>query len=247
MQKLPKHGIVGKRVIRMRLKAMKAAFPHTIPVLTGYLFLGFSYGVLMTTAGFPVWMAVLASITVFSGSMEFALVGMLLGSFNLFQAFLMTLMINARYMFYGIALLDRYKGLGLKKLYMIFGITDETFAIVCSTDAPQGVDQGQFMFFVTFLDQCYWLLGSALGALFGTLIQFNTKGLDFVMTAMFVVIFVEQWEKDKNHLSALIGVALPVICLLLFGADHFMIPAMFAILAGLTAVRKLLDKEEVAV
>ena len=171
---------------------------------------------------------------------------MLLGSFNLFQAFLMTLMINARYMFYGIALLDRYKGLGLKKLYMIFGITDETFAIVCSTDAPQGVDQGQFMFFVTFLDQCYWLLGSALGALFGALIQFNTKGLDFVMTAMFVVIFVEQWEKDKNHLSALIGVALPVICLLLFGADRFMIPAMFAILAGLTAVRKLLDKEEVA-
>lgn len=225
---------------------MKAAFPHTIPVLTGYLFLGFSYGVLMTSAGFSVWMALLASLTIYSGSMEFALVGMLLGNFNLFQAFLMTLMINARYMFYGIALLDRYKGLGLKKLYMIFGITDESFAIVCSTDAPDGVDQRLFMFFVSFLDHCYWMVGSALGAVFGALIDFNTKGLDFVMTAMFVVIFVEQWEKDENHLSTLIGVALPVICLLLFGADNFMIPAMLAILVGLTAARKLLDKEEVA-
>ena len=226
----------------MKIRALKAAFPHTIPVFTGYVFLGISYGVLMTASGFPFWIPMVTSLCIFAGSMEFVLVNLLLSGFNLLQAFLMTLLINARHLFYGLAMLDKYKSMGLKKLYLIFGLTDETFSINCSVDPPQGVDRGWFCFFVTLLDHSYWFLGATLGGIFGSILHFNTEGLDFVMTAMFVVIFIEQWKKDSNHLSALIGVALPIVCLMIFGAESFMIPAMIAILAGLTLARKPLEK-----
>ena len=226
----------------MKRQALKAAFPYTIPVLTGYLFLGISYGVLITSSGFPFWMPMLTSLTVFAGSMEFVLVNLLLDGFNLLQAFLMTLMINARHLFYGISMLDRYKGMGWKKLYLIFGLTDESFSVNCVTDPPEGVDRSWFVFFVTLLDHCYWFVGASLGGIFGSIIRFNTEGLDFVMTAMFVVIFLEQWKKEKKHLSSLLGLILPILCLFLFGADSFMIPAMIAILLGLTAVRKPLER-----
>ena len=225
----------------MKLRALRAAFPHTIPVLTGYVFLGMSYGVLMTASGFPFWMPMLTSLTVFAGSMEFVLVNLLLSDFDLLQAFLMTLMINARHLFYGISMLDKYRGMGWKKLYLIFGLTDESFSIVCTAQPPEGVDRGWFMFFVTLLDHSYWFLGAALGGLFGSVLQFNTAGLDFVMTAMFVVIFLEQWMKEKSHLSSILGLVLPIVCLLIFGADSFMIPAMIAIMLGLAAVQKPLE------
>ena len=225
----------------MKTNALKAAFPHTIPVFTGYLVLGISYGVLMTASGFPFWIPIVTSLAIFAGSMEFVLVNLLLSGFNLLQAFMMTILINARHLFYGLSMLDRYKGMGLKKLYLIFGLTDETFSINCSMDPPADVDRGLFYLFVTLLDHSYWFLGATLGGLFGSILHFNTEGLDFVMTAMFVVIFLEQWKKDSNHLSALIGVVLPVICLILFGADSFMIPAMIAILLGLTIARKPLE------
>lgn len=227
----------------MKRKALKGAFPHTIPVMTGYLVLGISYGVLITASGFPFWMPMLTSLSIFAGSMEFVLVNLLLSGFDLLQAFLMTLMINARHLFYGISMLDRYRGMGLKKLYMIYGLTDESFSINCVTEPPEGVDRSWFMFFVTLLDHSYWFTGCTLGGIFGSLVHFNTEGLEFVMTAMFVVIFLEQWKKDKNHLNAILGLALPLLCLLIFGAEHFMIPAMVAILAGLTLIRKPMEKE----
>jgi len=230
----------------MKTNALKTAFPHTIPVFTGYLVLGISYGVLMTASGFPFWIPIVTSLAIFAGSMEFVLVNLLLSGFNLLQAFMMTILINARHLFYGLSMLDRYKGMGLKKLYLIFGLTDETFSINCSMEPPAGVDRGLFYLFVTLLDHSYWFLGATLGGLFGSILHFNTEGLDFVMTAMFVVIFLEQWKKDSNHLSALIGVVLPVICLILFGADRFMIPAMIAILLGLTIARKPLEGRETA-
>ena len=230
----------------MKTNALKAAFPHTIPVFTGYLVLGISYGVLMTASGFPFWIPIVTSLAIFAGSMEFVLVNLLLSGFNLLQAFMMTILINARHLFYGLSMLDRYKGMGLKKLYLIFGLTDETFSINCSMDPPADVDRGLFYLFVTLLDHSYWFLGATLGGLFGSILHFNTVGLDFAMTAMFVVIFLEQWKKDSNHLSALIGVVLPVICLILFGADSFMIPAMIAILLGLTIARKPLEGRESA-
>lgn len=226
----------------VKLRALKAAFPHTIPILTGFLFLGMTYGVYMNVSGFSFWYPMLMSMTIFAGSMEFVTVNLLMGAFNPLQALSMTLMVNARHLFYGISLLEKYRGAGWKKLYLIFSMCDESFSINCSVDAPEGVDRKWFMFFVTLLNQCYWIGGATLGGLFGSLIHFSTEGIDFVMTAMFVVIFLENWLKEKNHTSALTGLALSVVCLMAFGADGFIIPSMLAILGVLTLLRRPIEK-----
>lgn len=226
----------------MKLRALRAAFPHTVPILTGFLFLGMTYGVYMSSLGFSWIYPTLMALTIFAGSMEFVTANMLLGAFNPLQAFAMTLMVNARHLFYGLAMLDRFRGLGWKKLYLIFGMCDETFSVTCSVRAPEGVDEGWFMTFVTLLDQLYWVLGAALGGLCGSLLTLNTEGLDFVMTAMFVVIFLENWLKEENHTSSLLGLALPCACLVLFGAQSFILPSMAAILLALTALRGRLEK-----
>ena len=226
----------------VKLRALRAAFPHTVPILTGFLFLGMTYGVYVASLGFSWIYPTLMAMTIYAGSMEFVTANMLLGAFNPLQAFVMTLMVNARHLFYGLAMLDRFRGLGWKKLYLIFGMCDETFSVTCSTRAPEGVDEGWFMTFVTLLDQLYWVMGAALGGLCGSLLTLNTAGLDFVMTAMFVVIFLENWLKEKNHTSSLLGLALPCACLVLFGAQHFILPSMAAILLALTALRGRLEK-----
>ena len=221
----------------VKLKALKAAFPYTVPIFAGFWFLGLTYGIYMNSAGFSFLYPMLMSLTIFAGSMEFVTVNLLLGAFNPLQALAMTLMINARHLFYGISMLDRYKGLGLKKIYLIFGLCDESFSINYTADIPKDVDKGWFMFFVTLLNQIYWFSGSTLGGIFVSLITFSTEGLEFVMTAMFVVIFLEQWLKDKNHLPAIMGLVISVICLAAFGAENFIIPAMLLILASLTFMR----------
>ena len=226
----------------MKLRALRAAFPHTVPILTGFLFLGMTYGVYMASLGFSWIYPTLMALTIYAGSMEFVTANMLLGAFTPLQAFAMTLMVNARHLFYGLAMLDRFRGLGWKKLYLIFGMCDETFSVTCSVRAPEGVDEGWFMTFVTLLDQLYWVLGAALGGLCGTLLTLNTEGLDFVMTAMFVVIFLENWLKEENHTSSLLGLGLPLVCLVLFGAQSFILPSMAAILLALTALRGRLEK-----
>ena len=226
----------------MKRRALRAAFPHTVPILTGFLFLGMTYGVYMASLGFSWIYPTLMALTIFAGSMEFVAANMLLGAFNPLQAFAMTLMVNARHLFYGLAMLDRFRGLGWKKLYLIFGMCDETFSVTCSVRAPEGVDEGWFMTFVTLLDQLYWVLGAALGGLCGMLLTLNTEGLDFVMTAMFVVIFLENWLKEENHTSSLLGLGLPLVCLVLFGAQSFILPSMAAILLALTALRGRLEK-----
>lgn len=224
-------------------QAFAAAFPHTIPIFAGFWFLGMTYGIYMHASGFSIWYPIFMSLTIFAGSMEFVTVNLLLGAFNPLQAFLMTLMINARHLFYGISMLDKYRGLGWKKIYLIFGMCDESFSINYTAEVPDGVDKGWFYFFVTLLNHLYWFLGSATGAIGGSLLSFNTKGLDFVMTAMFVVIFMEQWMKEKNHTTALVGLALSLLCLIVFGADDFMIPSMLAIWGALTVMRKTLEQE----
>lgn len=229
----------GKGVKR---KALKAAFPYTIPIFAGFMFLGMTYGIYMHSLGFSFVYPMLMSMTIFAGSMEFVTANMLLGAFNPLQALVMTLMINARHLFYGLSMLDRFKGLGMKKIYLIYGMCDESFSINCSAEPPEGVDRGWFMFFVTLLNQLYWVSGATLGGLLGNLVQFSTEGLDFVMTAMFVVIFLEQWLKDRNHTSALLGLGLSLLCLIAFGADNFIIPSMLAILAMLTLLRAPLEK-----
>lgn len=225
-------------------KAFKVAFPYTIPIFAGFWFLGMTYGIYMNVSGFSFLYPMLMSITIFAGSMEFITVDLLLGSFNPVQAFLMTLMINARHLFYGISMLDKFRGTGLKKLYLIFGMCDESFSINYTAKIPPDVDRGWFMFFVTLLNHFYWFSGSTLGGIFGSLIHFNTEGLDFVMTAMFTVIFLEQWLKDRQHISALLGLGISLLCLWIFGADNFIIPSMAAMLMMLTLLRKPVEKRE---
>lgn len=227
---------------RIKLKnAFQAAFPHTIPIFAGFWFLGMTYGIYMNVSGFSFWYPMLMSLTIFAGSVEFVAVNLLLGAFNPLQAFTMTLMINARHLFYGISMLDKYRGNGLKDLYLIFGMCDESFSINYTAEIPEGVDQGWFMFFVTLLNHFYWFFGATLGGIFGSVIHFNTEGLDFVMTAMFVVIFLEQWMKDKNHASALVGIGISLLSLIAFGAEDFIIPAMIGILGVLTLLRRPLE------
>ena len=225
------------------IKFLKAAFPHTVPILAGFLFLGMTYGIYMNVSGFNFVYPMLMSMTIFAGSVEFVTVNLLLGSFDPVQAFVMALMLNARHIFYGISMLDKFKGTGLKKIYLIFGMCDETFSVNYTADILKDVDRGWFMFFVTLLNQIYWVAGATLGGIFGSFITFDTKGLEFVMTAMFVVIFLEQWLKDKNHFPALIGLGLSVLSLAVFGSSNFMLPAMFAILAALTILRKPFEKK----
>lgn len=227
-------------------KAFYAAFPYTIPIFAGFLFLGIAYGIYMNAAGFPAIYPAIMSATIFAGSMEFVAVNLLLGAFDPFRTLLITLMVNARHLFYGISMLDKYKGTGWKKYYLIFGMCDESFSINCTSEIHADVDRGWFMFFVTLLNHIYWVCGATIGGILGSVVQFDTEGLEFVMTALFIVIFLEQWMKEKSHHSALIGIGVTLLCLIVFGRDNFIIPAMLAILGSLTALRRPLEgKEEI--
>lgn len=228
----------------MILKAFKKAFPYTIPILAGFWFLGCAYGIYMNVSGFSFVYPMIMGLVIFGGSLEFVAVQMLLSTFAPLQVLIMTLLIQARHLFYGLSILDRYKGLGWKKAYLIFGLCDETFSINYTADIPEDVDRGWFMFFVTLLNHLYWVSGAALGGLIGSHLHFDTNGISFVMTAMFVVIFMEQWMKEKRHTSACIGLGAATVCLILFGADSFMIPTMAVILSLLVILRKPLERRE---
>lgn len=218
--------------------AFKAAFPYTLPICAGFLFLGASYGLLMTSKGFSPAYPILMSMFIFAGSMEFVTVNLLLSSFNPVYAFFLTLVVNARHLFYGISMLDKFKGTGIKKLYLIFGMCDESFSINSTVKIPEEIDKGDFMFFVTLLNQIYWVGGASLGAVFGSFITFNTEGIDFVLTCLFYVIFLNQWLESKDHSPAIIGVVSTAVCLLLLGADLFIIPSMVLIVAVFYVIRK---------
>lgn len=227
----------------MLMKALRAAFPHTIPIFAGFWFLGLTYGIYMNVSGFSFWYPMLISVTVFAGSIEFIAVNMLAGAFDPVQALLITLMVNARHLFYGISMLDRFKGMGLKKIYLIFGMCDETFSINYTARIPDDVDRGWFMFFVTLLNHFYWFFGATLGGIFGSLIQFDTTGLNFVMTGPCSwSSSQEQWLKEDRHGGAIVGTGACVLCLLVFGPDRFIIPSMLAMLFILTALRSSFEK-----
>ena len=226
------------------LRALRAAAPQTLPVLAGYFVLGLGYGIYVQSLGLPVWMPMLMGTVVYGGSLEFVLASLLLGAFSPLSAFLMALMIQARHLFYGLAMLERYKGYGLRSFYMIFAMSDETFSITCSAEPSEGVDKGWFMFFITLLDQIYWVASAAMGAALGAVLPFSTEGVDFVMTAMFVVIFLNQWKKEKQHASAIIGIAAPLVCLRIFGSGSFLIPSMVCILVALLLFRRPIEAKE---
>lgn len=228
----------------MKKKAFLAAFPNTIPVMAGYLFLGIAYGVYMNVSGFAWYYPMFMALIIYGGSLEFVCVEMLLSAYAPLQTFLMALMIQARHLFYGLAMLEKYQNTGKKKLYLIFALSDETFAINSGIEVPDGVDHGWYYFFTSLLDQTYWVAGATIGGLAGSLLTFNTEGLDFVMTAMFIVIFTDKVLKEKSHISSWIGILASVICLIVFGADHFIIPAMIVILCALILFQKPIEKGE---
>lgn len=229
----------------MRRKALKAAFPCTIPIFTGFWFLGLTYGIYMKVSGFSFVYPMLMSLLIFGGSLEFITVEMLLSPFAPLQVFIMALLIQARHLFYGISMLEKFKGMGWKKFFLIFGMCDETFSVNYTAEIPEDVDKGWFMLWVTFLNQFYWVSAATTGGLIGSLLKFDTTGISFVMTAMFVVIFLEQWLKEKNHVSSLVRIAVSVLCLIFFGEDSFMLPTMAAIVLLLTLSRKKLEPVEI--
>ena len=230
---------MSNQEIKLR-KAFAAAFPKTIPVLTGFLALGIAYGILMEKNGYGVIWAVLMSAIAFCGSMQFVAITLLTATFHPVQAFIMSILVNARHLFYGLSMLSKYKGLGKIRGFLIFALCDETFSIACSMEPPEGVSRKHFYFFISFLDYFYWVLGTFLGGVVGNLISFDTKGLDFALTALFIVLFLEQWKKKENHISCIIGVVCTTIALLVVGATNFVIPAMILILFILTVGRKRL-------
>lgn len=226
----------------MKRKAFRAALPYTLPICAGFLFLGISYGFLMRSKGFPAIYPMLMSLFIFAGSMEFVTVNLLLSSFNPLYALALSLMVNARHLFYGVSMLEKYRNTGLKKFYLIYGMCDESFTINC-TVSPAGVDKGWFMFFVTLLNHIYWVAGATLGALLGNIIHFDTTGIEFVMTALFVVMFMNQWNETEHHSSALAGLGCSLLCRVVFGSESFIIPAMLLIIFYFVLARQ---KGEVA-
>lgn len=225
----------------MKRHTLKTAFLDTLPVMTGYLFLGFGFGIILQQNGYGVLWALAMSLFIYAGSMQYVGVGLLTGGASLAAAALTTLMVNARHLFYGISMIDTYKGTGKRKPYLIFALTDETYSLV-SRKLPEGVEKTAYCFLVSLFDQCYWVAGSAVGALAGKL-PLDFTGIDFALTALFVTIFVEQWLSTKNHLPALVGVGSAVLCLVIFGAENFLIPTMILIAAILIMLQKT-GKEE---
>lgn len=223
-------------------EAFKVAFPYTLPIFAGFWFLGIAYGIYMHTLGFSVWFPFFMSMTIFGGSLEFIAATMLLAPFSPLQTFLVAFMVQARHLFYGIAMLDRFKQMGHKRFYLIFGMCDETFSINYTAKIPDSVDKGWFMLFVTLLNQIYWVSGATLGALLGKVLTFDTEGIEFIMVAMFVVIFMEQWLKERSPLTAIIGLAVASLCLIIFGPSAFLIPTMALLVLILTLFRRPISK-----
>ena len=212
----------------MKRKALWAAVPYTVPVLLGYLFLGAAFGVLIAENGFSVLWAFLISL--------------MTSAFSPVSAFLLTLMVNARHLFYGLSMLKPFERMGKRKPYMIFSLTDETYSLLCGVSAPEGIDPDWFLFFISLLDQLYWIIGSCIGAAAGSFLPFDSTGIDFAMTALFLVIFVEQWEKANSRLPALLGLGITLVSLIVVGPDRFLLFSMAGILAALLLFRKEISK-----
>lgn len=231
-----------------RTQELKKAFLDTIPVMTGYVVLGIGFGIVLETKGYGVLWALGMSVFIYAGSMQYVAIDLLTGGASLLTTALTTLMVNARHLFYGISMIDRYKGCGKKKLYMMFALTDETYSLVCQdpleSDSEARAARHRYYITVSFFNQIYWVTGSVIGSLLGSVIPFNAEGIDFALTALFVTIFVEQWLSTKDHRPALVGVAASVVCLLIFGADSFLIPAMIVITILLTGLRGSIEGKE---
>ena len=230
----------------MNRKALAAAFPITVPVLMGYLAIGIAFGLMLQEIGYNFIWAFFMSLTIYAGSGQYLGVTLLSTAAGLGTVALMTLLINFRHLVYGLSMLEKFRGMGKRKLYMIFALTDESYALLSSAQAPVGVDPKAFYFAIALLDQSYWVLGSVIGAVAGALIPFSTQGVDFAMTALFLVIAVDQWQTYKSHFPALLGAGATLVFLLLIGQEQMLLPALGVIVLVLLLARERLDGEKTA-
>ena len=218
--------------------AVKAAFPHTIPIMTGYLAVGLAYGVLMASKGYGFLWSGFVSAFAFCGSMQYVAITLLTTAFDPLSAFFLSLMVNARHLFFSLALLPKYRGLGRLRYFLIYTLSDENFSLSSTVEPPEDTDPTLFYFAMSLLTWLYWVVFSMLGGLIGSLITFDITGIDFALTALFVSVVAEQWLSTKEHTPALLGLGLSLLCLLLLGADQFLLPAMVLILLGLSLYRR---------
>ena len=221
----------------MDQKTIRQAFYRSIHVMAGYIVLGIGFGILMRNAGYGVlWTAAMSGF-IYAGSMQYVGVSLLTGGASVITTILTTIMVNGRHLFYSISMVDKYKDAGKYKPYMIFALTGETYSLLCDGKAPEGSDPNKYRFFVSFFDQSYWVTGSVLGSLLGAVLPFSTAGIEFSMTALFITSFTEQWLTTKDHIPALTGLLSTLLCLVIFGRDNFLIPAMLLITLVLTLLR----------
>ena len=221
----------------MQRKTLKTAFISTLPVLSGYLVLGFGFGMIANANGFSIPLTIAMSIFIYAGSMQYVAIGLLTGGASLFAIALTTLMVNGRHLFYGISMIDKYKGIGKRKPYLIFALTDETYSLVCQNH------EKDYALLVTFLDHSYWILGTTLGAVIGTLVNFNSQGIEFALTALFLTVFLEQWLTSKKHAPAIIGVVVAILCLIILGSETFLIPTMLIVALILSLYKEVPNHE----
>lgn len=220
------------------VKEIRFTFAQSVPVMLGYLFLGIAFGLMLQDAGYSFWWALLSSVVIYAGSMQFVLVTLLTGGASLLYTAAMTLFVNGRHIFYGLSFIEKFRGMGKRYPYMVFSLTDETYSVLCGLKTPEGLDEKNISFMISLFDHIYWIIGSVLGAVIGQLITFDTTGVDFSMTALFVVIVLNQWMDSKEHRPAIIGGAVGIICLILIGAEGFLLPALTLTAAILMGVRR---------
>lgn len=223
---------------------LKNVIIKTLPVMAGYIVLGIGFGILLKVNGYGLFWALIMSIFIFAGSAQYVGISLISGGATLLTTALTILMVNARHLFYGVSMINHYKGAGKCKPYLIFALTDETYSLVCNGDSPEGVDKHKYWFLISLFNQCYWVIGSVIGSIAYSLIEFNATGIEFSMTALFVTVFVEQWISAKEHRPALIGLLSSFVCLLIFGSSNFLIPAMVCIILLLSVFRKVLEGRE---
>lgn len=208
------------------INLIKIILKDTAPVIAGYVILGIGFGIIMSAEGLSIGMSIAMSLFIYAGSMQYAAIGLFTGGASYLTVAVTTLAVNARHLFYGISMLEKYKGAGFKKPYLVAALTDETYSLVCNTDKGHN-----YCFLVSLFDHFYWILGTTIGAVLGSTVDFNSKGVDFALTALFVTVFVDQWLKSKDHFPALTGLVSSVVMLLIFGPGKFLIPSMIMIAA----------------
>ena len=225
-------------------RIIKKVFPQTIPVMAGYISLGIAFGLLLQSIGYgPIW-AFLMSLFIYAGSAQFLAVELLAAGATLTHIALLTFLLNFRHLFYGLSMIEKYRGTGIGKIYLIFGLTDETYALLTGYKTPEGLSDKSYFFAVTLMNHLYWILGSVIGSVAGSIIPFDLTGIDFAMTALFAVLVVEQWKTNKNHIPAISGFVITVAALYIFGADNFLIPALIVMSVALLFMKGTLSREK---